>query len=111
MSVRVNGSDVADVSREANGVGSALLGALRRAHLLERFALQYALPIGRGAVAHVESGVGEEVGDAQPDAAGGNARGWRERSLERRLAVARGVAGGEAVDDEVTGGRAGVLET
>src|SRR6188508_953942 len=96
--------------RDADRVVGALLGALGRAHELEGLALEHALAVRRGAVAQMEARVGEDVRDAQPDAAGGDARRWREWTLERRLAVACGMAGRESIDDEIARRRSRMLE-
>ena len=103
-------ADVPQMPRDADVVVRALLVQLRRAHHLERRAAQEPLAVRRRAVAEVELRVGEQIGDAQPDAARGDAHRRRERpDHRRRLVAAIDVPGGEAIDDEVAGGGAGVL--
>src|SRR5215216_3520867 len=104
MSVGVNRTDLPDMPREPDGVAGVLLRALDRPHELEGLPLEDALAVRRGAVAQVEARVCEDVGDVEPDTAGRDARRWRERTLQRRLPVARRMPGREPVDDEVAGG-------
>ena len=96
---------------DADIVVRALLVELRRAHLLQRLAPEDPFAARRATVSDMESRVGQQVLDADADAAGRDARRGRERPLERRRLVrAVQVPDGEAIGDEVAGGRAGVRE-
>src|SRR5262245_66418591 len=96
---------------DADVVVVALLVKLRGTHLLERLAPKYAFAARRATIAEVKSRVGQQVFDADADAAGGDAGRGRERALQhRRIVHAVQVTDSEAIGDEVAGGRAGVRE-
>jgi hypothetical protein len=104
-------TDRAQMPSQPDVVVRARLAQLRSAHPLERGARQHALAVGGGAVAQVELRVREQVGDAQADTARRHADRRREGPLQRRRTLAAiGVSGGEAIDDEVARGGAGVRE-
>src|SRR5262245_17797386 len=96
---------------DADVVVGALLVKLRGTHLLERLVPKYAFAVRRATIAEVKSRVGQQVFDADADAAGGDTGRRRERALQhRRIVRAVQVTDGEAIGDEVSSGRAGVRE-
>src|SRR5262245_38999884 len=98
-------SDSSQMPGNADVVVGALLVKLRGTHLLERLAPKHALAARCATIAEVKSRVGQQVFDADADAAGGDARRGRERALQhRRIVRPVQVTNGEAIGDEVAGG-------
>src|SRR5262245_24343864 len=106
----MDGTHRADVPGDSDVVVRALLAELRLLHEVERCLREDALSTGRRAIAQVESGIGEQVGDAESNAASRDARRRRERTLQRRRSVAGEMSAREPLDDELAGRGAGVLE-